>query len=461
MKRIFKISLIFFFSALILIYSSLAGYLWWSERQVPKYSQSDSFEINSLSPHEVILINNGLESLKRRILAIENAKKTIELEYFIYELDLAAQIISMKLIEAANRGVDIRVLVDSSAAVFKLKPEYAKFLSENNIKVKYYNTAPLRSIINVQHRSHRKFLIADSERLITGGRNIANDYFDLSDHYNFLDSDVEITGPIVKEVQRSFESYWNSKYSSLPEDFQGETNLSFVNEEKIEETISLVRNKKFNSKVFICNDIDFVTDSPGVDFKNRKIWPYLLRKLSSTKESLIAESPYFVLRPDGLKLIESLSKKGIEQIYLTNSLFSTDAYYTVSTLLPNLNDLRKFNANIYLYNGLALKRDLSINSRWGLHAKRAVLDKKHTLIGTYNIDPRSANLNSEVILSCNNNKEIAMATLESMKERRKNSWKLFQENKTAISNLTKNASFEQKLKFYLVLPLARLFNFLL
>src|SRR4029453_15393735 len=101
--------------------------------------------------------------------------------------------------------------VDFSAPVFKLKPAYARLLGEAGVKVRYYNTSAIYRLGSIQHRSHRKLLIIDEATVLTGGRNIANDYFDLSDHYNFLDSDLEVSGPIVKTVLESFDLYWNSR----------------------------------------------------------------------------------------------------------------------------------------------------------------------------------------------------------------------------------------------------------
>ena len=82
--------------------------------------------------------------------------------------------------------------------------------------VRYYNTSALYRLVSTQHCSHRKLLIVDSATVLTGGRNIANEYFDLGDHYNFLDSDLEVSGPIVKTVLESFDLYWNSHLATAP-----------------------------------------------------------------------------------------------------------------------------------------------------------------------------------------------------------------------------------------------------
>lgn len=446
-------------SAVAFIYLSLAGLLWWSEYNLPKTTKIESLSVSSLEPHKVALINSGAESLKRRITAIENAQDSLELEYFIYELDLASQLMTQKLIEAAKIGIKVRILVDFSAPVFKLGPEYAAFLKRNGISVKYYNTASVFRFITSQHRSHRKFLIADSDLVITGGRNIGNDYFDLSSKYNFVDSDIEIKGPIAKEIRKSFDTYWESPLASPPESLEKEKATNFINAQEVAKLEKTLQGMSFETPEANCEDIDFVTDAPGGDLKNRRVYSYLEKKLKKAKSSLHGESPYFVLRSDGLELIKGLTKRGVKVDLLTNGLYSTDAFYTVAPMLGFFGDLKDSKINPFIYNGSAPYKGAS--KRWGLHAKRAVIDKKHTLIGTYNIDPRSANYNSEVLISCNNNKELARIALESMRKRKENAHRLFQNKNSPYEALTKGAGGEQKIKMLLSWPVARLFSFLL
>lgn len=462
MIRALKYTIFIILLLFLSIYSFLILYLWNSENKAAKSSIKSSHYVTSNLEHDISLIDSGIDSLKHRINLIDSAKNSIELEYFIYELDLAAQTITYKLIEAAKRGVKVKVLVDTSAPIFKLQPEYANFLKNENIEVKYYNLTPISNFINVQHRSHRKFLIIDSNKLISGGRNIANDYFDLSKEYNFLDSDIFISGPIVKDVQKSFLDYWNSDISQVPNSKVKSTDLNFVDLNKIQKLLSSLKASNRTLKLYKCSNMDFVTDSPGVEAQNRKVFKYISKRLENVNESIDVESPYFVLREDGLNLMKALTKKGIKQTYLTNSLFSTDAYYTVSTIVGELSAIKSTNAQVMLYNGSLLnqQKETKIN-RWGLHAKRAVLDKKHILIGTYNIDPRSANLNSEVLFACNNNPEIANAMLENMKNRRKNAWNLFAQKRSPLENLTQKTSFMMKLKFYLFIPISTIFKILL
>lgn len=162
------------------------------------------------------ILNSGIASLQARIDLIRSAQKNIEVEYFIYALDDSSKIISSELAKAAKRGVQVRVLIDKSAAVFELDKYYAKAMSEVGIDVRYYNTASLLRISSINFRNHRKLISADDERAITGGRNIEDDYFDLSKHYNFLDRDVLVEGPIAKTMRESFDEYYNHRITKTP-----------------------------------------------------------------------------------------------------------------------------------------------------------------------------------------------------------------------------------------------------
>src|SRR6476620_8879727 len=186
----------------------------WVARDNP--GTGESLRAHSSAPHTIAHFDQGAASFHRRLELIASARKSIALEFFIYDVDDASRLLTQALIKRAREGVQVRILVDFSAPVFKLKPAYARLLGEAGVKVRYYNTTAIYRLVSIQHRSHRKLLIIDEATVLTGGRNIANDYFDLSDHYNFLDSDLEVTGPIVKSVLQSFDLYWNSPLAAEP-----------------------------------------------------------------------------------------------------------------------------------------------------------------------------------------------------------------------------------------------------
>lgn len=459
--------------SVLLVYAVLAGFLWWGDLyDKPAAVKADPVYERSLEPHTVELINDGLVSLKRRIELIDQAKSSIELEFFIYELDLAAQLITQKLIAAAHRGVDVKILVDFAAPVFKLGPSYARTLREQGIEVRYYNTSSLFRFVTSQHRSHRKLLLVDGTSAITGGRNIGNDYFNLSPHYNFLDSDILIRGSLVKTIRSSFFFYWTSEFASDPSNvdssdpvfdekfFKFEASADVLS--KIDEATRLVDQRR---REHTCNDIVFVTDYSGIPSYNRQVFRRLVEFLGEAKEEVLGESPYFILRPDGMSLLRDMADRGIRQTFLTNSLASTDAYYTVSAMTFTLKGLAENKIDVRLYDGRPPSAPVLISpvtaERWGVHAKRAVVDRKHVLIGTYNVDPRSANLNSELMVICRNQPELAAEMISDINDRLLSSNKLFEDDKDPLSILMSGASDHQKLFFVLALPLANLFDFLL
>lgn len=457
-----------------LVYSALIGFLWWGERHDrPPELRADPVYVRSQQPHAIELINDGLVSLQRRIELIDSAQRSLELEFFIYELDTAARIITTKLIEAAGRGVQVRLLVDFSAPVFKLGPEYAKALQSRGIEVRYYNTASLYRFVSTQHRSHRKLLIADGRRAITGGRNIGDDYFNLSPHYNFLDSDVLIEGPVVASMRSSFDHYWDAPLAvhadsvEVPSDGFDATILKSDSDldALLREIESQVTARTELSRRHTCQDVAFVTDYSGMSAYNRQVFKRLVEFLSEARTELVGESPYFILRKDGLNLLKDMNDRGIRQTYLTNSLASTDAWYTSSAMTFSLSGLRDARIDIRVYDGRqpenAVRAGQRGSVRWGVHAKRAVIDGKHIVLGTYNVDPRSANFNSELMVICRNNPDLASEMLADIKTRIEHSHALFNEESSAIATLTHGAEFGQKLRFALAMPIVYVFDFLL
>lgn len=474
MNRIYKLSLKIITGIILLIvamYAILLAYIYYTDnKEVKIVSNIKSIYSRVKVPHEVEVIPYGVDSFIKRIEMIQNAKDSIELEFFIYDLDLASKIVTSELIKASERGVKIRILVDFSIAVFKLAPEYTNYLKEKGIDVRYYNTISNTNFIAVQHRNHRKLLIVDGKKAMTGGRNIANDYFDLGDHYNFHDFDITVEGKVVKDIRQSFFNYWESDYASVPDLPSEKLESDFFNigEEsaRVMNYLAGLKNKlsQYENK-FTCDDITFITDSPGVLVSNRQVYRRLEKLVQSATNEFIVESPYLVLRSDGANLIKSAIDKGVEFSVLTNSLYSTDAYYTAAALALNLSTIHELGLRTFVYKGANSYDSYELlntneQSKWGVHSKRAVVDGRHTVVGTYNIDPRSANLNSEMVVICRDNPDLAKAVRDDIKLRMNHSREL-KKVPFGVDMITKGAGAMEKLKFYLSMPLVYFLDFLL
>ena len=133
----------------------------WVVRENP--SVEKSLIAHSTAPHTIAHIDQGAASFQRRLELIASARTSIALEFFIYDVDEASRLLTQALIGKAREGVQVRILVDFSAPVFKLKPAYARLLGQAGVKVRYYNTSALYRLVSIQHRSHRKLLIIDEE----------------------------------------------------------------------------------------------------------------------------------------------------------------------------------------------------------------------------------------------------------------------------------------------------------
>jgi putative cardiolipin synthase len=400
-----------------------------SERQwLGRAPHHPAIDVRLHEPHAVALLDLGYDSLAQRLQLIEQARQSIELEFFIYELDEASRLISQALARKAREGVKVRILVDFALPVFKLAPQVARGLEAAGIEVRYYNTSGLARFFAMQHRTHRKLLVVDRSRAIVGGRNIANEYFDLSPHYNFLDSDLLIEGPIVAAIVDSFELYWSSEWVTLPAQLgQGRADAAAAGPDPLlappsaaeQGLADALRRHRARPPRSTCGDIQFVTDYPGSGVERRKVYPAIAALVQEARDQVVIESPYLVLREDGIALMEQVLQRGVKLRFLTNTLYSTDAFYTVASLVGSLDRLQLAHLEVWGYDGRPLVQDARppASPRWGVHAKRAVFDDHTVVVGTYNIDPRSANLNSELIVICRDNPALAAAVSASLQAR--------------------------------------------
>jgi len=445
--------------------------LQWVVSDNPKIEKS--LLADSTAPHAITHFDQGAASFNRRLELIAAARRSIALEFFIYDVDDASRLLTQALMKKAREGVQVRILVDFSAPVFQLKPAYARLLGEAGVKVRYYNTSAVYRLVSSQHRSHRKLLIIDEETVMTGGRNIANEYFDLSADYNFLDSDLEVSGPIVKTVLESFDIYWNSRLATEPgpgaepnaaaAEFVATHDRDAVLIENLRAAGASYRESHAPHE---CRDIRFVTDFPNQGEASRNVFNAIVQELARAKHDAVVESPYFVIKSGGYGVLEDLRKRGIRLRVLTNSLASTDADYAVAALYPRLGSLADTGLTLSAYRGAPLpsqSRNVQGGTpRWGIHSKRGVIDGDTTLLGTYNMDPRSANLNSELMFVCRGQQELAAEVLASIAAREAVSSRVIERGAIVQrSLLIGEAPLSQRIRFLLEIPIANLFDFLL
>ena len=449
----------------------------------PFYKVEDS--TNMMANNEMIILNSGIASLQFRLDMIERAQKSIEVEYFIYNQDQAGRILTHALIKAAKRGVKVRILVDKSMPIFALDNHIAKELRQYGVDLRFYNDASLLELSTTQFRSHRKLFVIDDIEAITGGRNIGDDYFDLSEHFNFLDRDIHVKGSIVKTMRESFDKFFEHKITEDPKSpkkpsssslkfykggrrssairkykndvknfekakrnakiFLVETEKDIQMKNKIEEISRPILNSK---RTYSCPQTTYASDLPGARFSQRVRADYsqkyrVLRKVLEDKveaveQDLLISSPYFINNKATRGLMYDLLKKDINIKIYTNSLGSTDAVYVAANFYTDVFKWQAAGVEPYIHNGKWQPTEETVSegvktAKWGTHSKTQVYDNDEVMIGTYNIDNRSNYYNSEMGLFCKGNKALTKEVVDSINERAESGYKII-EDKKAVDN---------------------------
>lgn len=424
-------------------------------------AQQNPYIIKSVKPHNITLLNHGLGSLEERLQMIERAEKFIDVEYFIYRTDKSAKIFTQALIKKAREGVKVRMLLDYFMVKSDLSPFYTHEMEKAGVEIKYFNTTATLNLFSGQYRNHRKVLLVDGKEAITGGRNIGDEYFDLSAEYNFLDRDVYLQGEIVEAIQKTFDETYAAKLSErvarqakpqlsdarykrgddivLKDQF--ETDLKrweekvaaakdFVNsptKRTLESEIRIKGQEELNREYRgVCEQIAYHSEYPTIGTENRKgdrvVKHEIFERINKAEKSIMVDSPYFIVNDELASSLNNALEKKVKVKLLTNSLNSTDAIYVYTVFDSIIPEWLKKGLDSYIFKGhrpdsYEVLEQHAGKARFGVHAKTFIFDNKDVVIGTYNVDPRSANFNSEMIVTCDNNKELAEAVQKDIDSR--------------------------------------------
>jgi putative cardiolipin synthase len=395
------------------------------------------------------VLDTGEEALLARAWLADHATKTIEVQYFIWSTDNIGILAAEALLRAAERGVRVRVIVDDLLIDAPDKSLLA-LARHPNIDIRIYNPQssvgiPLQKRLwngvtnfrGVNQRMHDKTLVVDGKIAITGGRNMAAEYFDYNHEYNFRDRDVLLLGDVVAPMRANFEKFWHSRLSVRVETlYDGlglmQSNVSVDDAEiaQIYRDLHAYANSPANfapevraaiaatptaferlAQQMTWARIEFISDRPGKNDKRFALGggghttAALLRLVRSAKERITIQSPYLVLSEGALEVFRQLIARGVAVRINTNSLASTDNLMAFSGYRNQRDELLKMGMEIYEYKpDPAVQRQLMQRTPaatraapvFALHAKTLVIDGSTAYIGTFNLDPRSENLNTEV-----------------------------------------------------------------
>ena len=441
------------------------GRLWaaFFHRSVPPSAQAEAPESSNpdapkadqdrTKGNYVYIVDDAYEALLLRIHLIRSAQHAIDIQTFILANDECGRLITYELIQAAKRGVRVRIIADHYMS--ERDPEWIAFLAtaHPNLSIKYYRPpgdllepCKLREIVNgllffrgSNQRMHNKVIIVDDLLALVGGRNIDNHYYNHSTTYNFLDRDALVFGPILPEVRESFDEFWDFRRSvpsgklrdvartirhgsfDRPEaraDFQFNGFFDKVDQEANDPDVI---QRRIVDRFTQAEKLEFIWDEPGKNHGRLWIWGggrttrRLRRLVKQTEEELVLQSPYLILNTRSRHPFRRLRKKHPDAriIVCTNSLAATDntlAYSAnfklrstyVERLGFHIYELKPHPADLVeLFPNFADLQDRAEKAGTrtpflSVHAKSFVSDGRIAYVGSYNVDPRSDNLNTEV-----------------------------------------------------------------
>ncbi len=387
------------------------------------------------------VLYDPLEALAARIELINKAEKSLDLQYYIWDNDKIGALALHAMIKAADRGVKIRLLVDDNNAK-KMEGIYMALDQHANIDVKLYNPYRFRhfrpvdmvlDLKRINRRMHNKSFIADNQIALIGGRNMSNQYYNVSDNYQFSDVDVMLVGAASDEIIHSFDEYWNDDYAfpvrqlvnprhySLRFDSLKQQLDDYNQEATVVNYLDLA-NRSHAFDDWLNNKIQFdwvkaevVKDSPSkIKSKAKKeehLNFQLLNRLDKPEQSVDIVSAYFVPEKKGAERLKDLRADGVKVRVLTNSFQANDVPLVHAFYSKYRQDLLEHDVQLYEFlsrpdaenlntntKELAEKSKVSLKglSRSSLHAKLMAIDEKQVFIGSFNFDPRSAYLNTEI-----------------------------------------------------------------
>jgi len=371
------------------------------------------------------------DAFAARVLLAEAAEKSLDVQYYIWRDDTTSALLCEALWRAAERGVRVRLLLDDNNTR-GADPAIAALDAHPNIEVRLFNPYANRGFrlgelitdfARVNRRMHNKSFTADNQATLVGGRNIGDEYFAAQGHVEFADLDVIAIGAVVPEVSKAFDAYWNSE-SAYPAGALlaappagGAARLraawaALAQDPKAAHYVKALRDTALvrellqgklplewaNTRV-ICDDPAKVLNPP--ERRELHMLPQLVATLGEPARSLDLISPYFVPTQEGTAALIALAARGVKVRVLTNSLAATDvapvhagyAKYRAALLRGGV---RLYELKPSAQDALEADRERAGGSDASLHAKTFGVDASRIYVGSFNFDPRSARLNTEM-----------------------------------------------------------------
>jgi putative cardiolipin synthase len=374
------------------------------------------------------LLTDNIEAFALRAAVARSAERSLDLQYYYWKGDLTGGLLADEVIKAADRGVRVRLLLDDINA-WGRDSNYRAVDTHPNVEVRLFNPIRCRegSLLrgiemilrfwSVNRRMHHKAWIADGRVALVGGRNIGDAYFDACEASNFRDMDLLVLGRAVRQVEEVFDSYWNSAMVAPIRNLAnlGRFNLGrlrrrlkrLVESDRARPYLERVRNGAAARDLMSGLDIHWmdkasiVSDPPmkaTTDDRDGWLLDAILPVLTGARQTLEITSPYFIPLDSGARLLLGLAGQGVAISVLTNSLAATDVAAVHGGYMRFRKPLVAGGIRLFELRARHGRKDMSLFGSRGasLHTKAFVADGIAGFVGSFNFDPRSVSLNTEM-----------------------------------------------------------------
>jgi putative cardiolipin synthase len=374
----------------------------------------------------------GRDAFAARTLLAQHAERSLDLQYYIWRNDLTGVLMLDALRAAAARGVRVRLLLDDNNTA-GLDPTLAALDRDPNIEVRLFNPFPMRAwrglgyltdFSRLNRRMHNKSFTADNQATIVGGRNIGDEYFGAADDVLFADLDVIAIGPAVQAVSQDFDRYWNSA-SAYPIGTLVDAAAVGATPPLAERAAALRREPAAQAYLQAVRTLPFVeqlaqrrlplewgtarlvSDDPakvrGEGTAQARVGVRLRALLGEPQRQLDLVSPYFVPGKASTAELAAIAGRGVAVRVLTNSLEATDVAAVHAGYAKWRRELLQAGVTVYELRreGAQPQPEPERGGRFGsssssLHAKTFAVDRQRIFVGSFNVDPRSLELNTEM-----------------------------------------------------------------
>ncbi|ADE14879.1 phospholipase D/Transphosphatidylase [Nitrosococcus halophilus Nc 4] len=374
---------------------------------------------------------NAHDAFAARALLAQAAERTLDVQYYIWRKDMTGTLLFEALHAAANRGVRVRLLLDDNNTS-GLDTMLAALDSHPHIEVRLFNPFVIRKprllgyltdFSRLNRRMHNKSFTADNQATIIGGRNIGDEYFGATEGVLFVDLDVMAVGPVVTEVSKDFDRYWASASSYPiarllpPADPAMLAEIAAAAPLIEQDPAAAAYTSTLRHSSFVRDLIEgklplewaavrMISDDPAKGLglaAPDTLLPYKLEKIiGKPKTDMELVSAYFVPTAAGVDWFTALTGRDVRVKVLTNSFEATDVAIVHAGYAKRRRALLKAGITLYELRRLSPERGASKSagpigsSASSLHAKTFSVDQHCVFIGSFNFDPRSAKLNTEL-----------------------------------------------------------------